>query len=291
MAREIALLTNPTSGKGQGGRVAAEAMTLLRAQGHLVRSLQGRDAGEALDLARGCVQDGIETLVVVGGDGMIHLALQALAHSETRLGLVPAGTGNDVARNLGIPRGDTAAAVDVLVRGRERPIDLVKAGPTYFVTIAACGFDAIVNERANAMTRPKGQMRYNIATLAELRTLSPLPYVIDVDGVSHQVEAVTVAVSNMESFGGGLKIARGVRPDDGLLEVIVIGPISRTKLVTLYPRLFNGSVVEAPAYSRFAGRSVTVATGGITAYADGEPIGRLPLTFDIQPGALRVVVP
>lgn len=291
MTREIALLTNPSSGKGRGGRIADEAVRRLRDAGFRVRSLQGATADDASEMAAACVRDGIETLAVVGGDGMVHLALQALAHSDTRLGLIPAGTGNDVARNLGIPRGTVAAAVDLLARGPERAIDLIKAGPTYFVTIAACGFDAIVNERANAMRRPKGQMRYNIATLAELRTLRALPYVIEVDGVSHQVEAVTVAVSNMPSFGGGLRIAEGVSHDDGELEVIVIGPMSRTRLVTLYPRLFNGSVVDNPSYVRHSGRSVTVATTGITAYADGEPIGRLPLTFDIQPGALRVVAP
>lgn len=200
MTREIALLTNPTSGKGKGQRTVEEAIPRLRAAGYTVRSLQGGDAEEALELARQCVADGVETLAVVGGDGMVHLALQALAHSDTRLGLIPAGTGNDVARNLGIPRGDVNAAVDVLARGTERSIDLVLANGTYFVTIAACGFDAIVNERANAMTWPRGQMRYNIATLAELRTLAPRRYAIDIDGETTHVDAVTVAVANMESF-------------------------------------------------------------------------------------------
>lgn len=291
MAREIALLTNPTSGKGKGRRVAAQAESHLRAAGFRVRSLEGSTVDEALDLAHQCVRDEVETLAVVGGDGMVHVALQALAHSNTRLGVVPAGTGNDVARNLGIPRRDTRAAVDLLTRSRERAIDLVRAGPTYFVTIAACGFDAIVNERANAMARPKGQMRYNLATLAELRTLAPLRYTIELDGQVQHLEAVSVAVANMESFGGGLRIAKGASHDDGLLDVIVIEPISRTRLVSLYPRLFNGSVVESPSHRRVAGRSVTVAVSGVTAYADGEPIGSLPLTFDVQPGALRVVVP
>lgn len=291
MAREIALLTNPASGKGKGRRVTDEALPRLRDLGFAVRRLEGASAEEAHDLAARCVADGIETLAVVGGDGMVHVALQALAHSESRLGLIPAGTGNDVARNLGIPRGDVGAAVEVLNAGRERSVDLIKAGARYFVTIAACGFDAIVNERANSMTWPKGQMRYNIATLAELRTLSPLRYSIEVDGRTEHVDAVTVAVANMESFGGGLRIADGVSPDDGTLEVVVIGPMSRTRLVTLYPRLFTGSVVGNPLYRRISGRSATIAVQGITAYADGESVGALPLTFDIQPGALRVLVP
>src|SRR6195952_5025089 len=113
---------------------------------------------------------------------MVHLAVQALAQSSTRLGIVPAGTGNDVARYFDIPRKDTAAATDAVIGGKERRVDLARIGSTYFVTVLAAGFDAIVNERANAMTWPRGQMRYNLATLAELRTFEPIPYVVEIDG-------------------------------------------------------------------------------------------------------------
>ena len=136
MPAEIALLTNPTSGKGRGIRLAEQALPRLRDAGYVVRNLVGRDADEALDLARQCVADGVETLAVVGGDGMVHLALQALAGRETRLGLIPAGTGNDVARYFDIPRKDAAAATDVVIGGQERRVDLARIGSTYFVTRA-----------------------------------------------------------------------------------------------------------------------------------------------------------
>jgi diacylglycerol kinase (ATP) len=168
--QEIALLTNPTSGKGKGGRTVDQVLPRLRDAGYVVRNLVGRDADEALDLAQQCVADEVETLVVVGGDGMVHLAIQALADSGTRLGLVPAGTGNDVARYFDLPRNDVAAATDIVIGGKERRVDLARIGSKYFVTVLAAGFDAIVNERANEMTWPKGQMRYNLATVAELRT-------------------------------------------------------------------------------------------------------------------------
>lgn len=291
MPREIALLTNPTSGKGRGARTSDVVVPRLRAAGYHVRCLQGESGEEALELARACVAEGVETLAVVGGDGMVHLAIQALAHGETRLGLIPAGTGNDVARYFDIPRNDPHAAVDVLLGDRERTIDLAKAGPTYFITVAACGFDAIVNERANRMSWPKGQMRYNIAAVAELSTFKPLSYVIDVDGVQHRFEAMTVAVGNGESFGGGLQITKGAVLDDGLLDVVAVGPVSRSTFVRLYPKLFKGEHVGHRQYMHFSGRQVTVAGPAITAYADGEPLGDLPLTIAVQPGALRVVVP
>ncbi len=288
---EIALLTNPTSGKGKGARTVDQVLPRLRDAGFSVRNLSGRDADEALDLARQCVVDEVETVVVVGGDGMVHLAVQALANSQTRLGLIPAGTGNDVARYFDLPRKDPAAATDVVIGGKERCIDLARIGSKFYVTVLAAGFDAIVNERANEMTWPKGQMRYNLATLAELRTFKPISYVLDIDGEQHRFEAMMVAVGNGPSFGGGLRITEGALLDDGLLDVVVIRPMTKLELVRTYPKLFKGSHVHHPDYRHHHARRVTIAAPGITAYADGERIGALPLTVEIAPMALRVLVP
>ena len=291
MARTIALLTNPTSGKGRGRRTAAIAVPRLAEAGFDVQQLAGRDADEALDLARKAVADGVENLVVVGGDGMVHVAVQALACTGTNLGVIPAGTGNDVARYLGIPRADTQLAADVVVGSRVRTIDLARTSGTYFVTVLASGFDSKVNERANAMSWPRGQSRYSLATLAELRVFEPLPYVIELDGVERRLDAMLVAVGNGESFGGGLRITHGASLDDGLLDVVIIGPMSKARLVRVYPMLFSGKHVGIPEYEHHRVRSVTVAAPGISAYADGERIGALPLTVDVVPRALRVLVP
>jgi diacylglycerol kinase (ATP) len=251
----------------------------------------GRDAGEALDLARAAVEDEVEALVVVGGDGMVHLAAQVLAGTGVPLGVLPAGTGNDVARYVGIPRSDPQRAADVVVASHTRTIDLARAGATYFVTVLAAGFDALVNERANAMTWPRGQMRYNLATLAELRVFEPRPYTLELDGRVLRLEAMLVAVGNGPSFGGGLRITHGAEIDDGLLDVVVIGPMSRAGLVRTYPRLYSGSHTRHPAYQHHRVREVTVAAPGIVAYADGERVGALPLTVEAVPGGLTVLVP
>ena len=289
--RELALLTNPTAGKGKGARTAAMALPRLLEAGYDVRSLAGRSPEEAMELARQCVADGIEALVVCGGDGMVHLGVQAVAGTDTPLGIIPAGTGNDLARYLDLPRSDPALAADVVARGRERVIDLARVGSVYFVTVLAAGFDAIVNERANAMAWPKGQMRYNLATLAELRVLAPIPSVLELDGVEERLEATLVAVGNGPSFGGGLRITEGAELDDGMLDVVVIRPLSKLGLLRTYPKLFKGTHVHAPQYQHHRVRRVTVAAPGIVAYADGERIGALPLTIEVVPGALRVLVP
>jgi diacylglycerol kinase (ATP) len=288
--REIALLTNPTAGRGRGARTRDAVLGRLRNAGLVVRNLQGRDADEALDLARQCVADGVESLVVSGGDGMVHLGAQAVATTATRLGIIPTGTGNDVARYFDLPRKDPVAAADRVIAGRTRTIDLARSGSRYFVTVLAAGFDAIVNERANRMTWPKGQMRYNLATVAELRTFEPLPYTLDLDGEVRRLDAMLVAVGNGPSFGGGLRITEGALLDDGLLDVVIIRPMSRPGLIRTYPKLFKGTHVTVPEYEHHRVRCVTVAAPGIVAYADGERFAPLPLTVECAPGALTVLV-
>jgi diacylglycerol kinase (ATP) len=286
---EIALLTNPTSGKGRGARARVAALARLGEAGVRPRDLAGRDADEALDLARQCVADGVEALVVAGGDGMVHIGVQALAGTDTKLGVIPAGTGNDVARYFDLPRKDPRAAAERLLAGRSRTIDLARSGSKHFITVLAAGFDAIVNERANKMTWPQGQMRYNIATLAELRTFRPIPYILDLDGVTHNLDAMLVAVGNGPSFGGGLRITEGAVLDDGLLDVVIIKPMSKLGLIRTYPKLFKGTHTGHPAYEHHRVRSVTVAAPGIVSYADGERFGALPLTVECAPNALTVL--
>jgi diacylglycerol kinase (ATP) len=289
-SREIALLTNPTSGRGKGARVRERAVARLREAGLTVRDLQGRDADEALDLARQCVADGVDALVVCGGDGMVHVAIQAVATTGTPLGIIPAGTGNDVARYFDIPRKDPDAAIDRVITGhRPLTVDLARSGSRYFVTVLAAGFDAVVNERANRMSWPKGQMRYNLATLAELRVFQPLPYTLRLDDRHITVEAMLVAVGNGASYGGGLRITEGAVLDDGLLDVVIIKRISKPDLVRTYPKLFKGTHVHHPQYEHHLARSVTVAAPGIVSYADGERFGPLPLTVECVPGALTVL--
>lgn len=288
-SREIALITNPSAGKGRGEHIRDVAVARLRDAGFVVRNLQGVDADEALDLAHACVRDGVEALVVCGGDGMVHLAVQALAGTGIPLGIIPSGTGNDVARYFDIPRRDPVAAADLVIASRTRTVDLARCGSKYFVTVMAAGFDAVVNEHANEMTWPRGQMRYNVATLSQLRTFVALPYTIDLDGEVIQREAVLVAVGNGPSYGGGLRITEGAVLDDGLLDVVVIKKLSKAGLVRAYPRLFNGTHVTLPQYEHHRVRKVSVAAPGIVSYADGERFGALPLTIECAPGALKVL--
>ncbi|MEQ6899735.1 diacylglycerol kinase [Nocardioides sp. YIM 152588] len=287
--RDVVVLTNPTAGRGRALRVRDEALPRLRGAGWRVRPITGRNADDAAELGRKALADGADALLVCGGDGMVNLGLQLVAGTEVPLGILPAGSGNDVARYLGIPRRDGAAAAAHLLGASPTPIDLARVGERYFATVLAAGFDAVVSERANRMRWPRGQMRYNLATLAELRAFSPRTYRLDLDGAELHTRATLVAVGNGPSFGGGLRIAEGADLHDGLLDVVVIRPLTRPDLVRTYPKLFRGTHVHHPQYERHRVTRVTVAAPDIVGYADGERFGALPLTVESVPSAIRVL--
>jgi len=289
VTREIALLTNPVAGRGDAHRVQDEVVARLRATGLGVTLLVGADAQDSVDLARKAVAEGVDTLVAMGGDGMLHLAVQAVAGSRTRLGVVPLGTGNDFARSLGIPRQHPLAAAEVVARGTGRRIDLARTGDRWFATVMAAGFDAAVNERANAMRWPHGDLRYTLATLSVLPRWSAVPYTLELDGAERHVDAMLLAVANTDSYGGGLQIPAGAVPDDGLLDVIIIKPTSKLEFLKVFPQVRTGQHVNHPAFERVRARSVTVAAPGVVAYADGERLGALPLTVECVPGAVEVL--
>ena len=274
-------MVNPASGRHRAPEIAGRATARLRADGHTVTVVALADVPAA----------DVDAVVVVGGDGAVHAVLDVVAGTEVVLGILPAGTGNDLARSLGIPTKDVDGAIDLVAGGAIRTVDLVRTGAAHVATVVAQGFDSKVNERANAMTWPRGNARYHLAMLAELRAFEPLPFTLTLDGTTIEREAMLVAVGNGPSFGGGLRICEGAVMDDGLLDVVVINPVSKAKLLRVFPQLYRGTHVGLPEVERHLVREVTLASPGIVAYGDGERLGALPLTATVRPGALRVFAP
>lgn len=287
----FALVVNPVSGRRHGEAIGAEAAQLLAAAGHETLTIQGENASDARDQLKQAIDWGLDSVVVIGGDGALHTVLDHVVESDLALGLIPAGTGNDVARTLGIPRKNTKAAVDILLRGKTRTIDLAKAGEAFVVTIVASGFDSKVNERADKMTWPRGNLRYNLAIFAEFKVFTPLHFSIDLDGSRIEREAMLVAVGNTPSFGGGMRMCEGAEVDDGFLDVVIINPMSKLELLKVFPKLSKGTHITHPAYEHHLVKKVTLESAGIIAYGDGERLGALPITVSVCPGVLRVFVP
>lgn len=247
-------------------------------------------------LARRAVDGGADVLVALGGDGMAHVAVQACAGSATALAVIPAGTGNDLARALAVPASplDAAAATAAALRiGRVRPLDLGRvAGGSWFATVLCAGFDSAVNERANRLRWPRGPRRYDVAILAELTRMRPYPLLVETDTDTVRLDATMVSLGNLPYYGGGIPICPDARPDDGLLDITVVGATSRRDLVTILPRLRTGRHIDHPAVSTFRARSVHLSgENHWVAYADGERQARLPLTVRCVPAALSVIDP
>jgi diacylglycerol kinase (ATP) len=290
VTRRIALLVNPVSGKGRGARLLAPVGERLRSAGVDVDVIVGRDADEAFDLVRTVVASdpGVDGVVAVGGDGLVNLAVQVVAGTGVPLGIIPAGSGNDIARALGIPRGDPVAAADLVLAGTTRAVDLGRADGRWFAGVLGSGFDSMVNERANRMSWPTGRSRYNLAILAELRVFRPVPFVLELDGERWETEAMLVAVGNGSSYGGGMRVCPDARLDDGLLDVTVLGPISKPEFLRVFPSVYKGTHVHHRAVTVRRARTVVLSSPGVTAYADGERVAALPVRCDAVPAALQV---
>ncbi|MEW2096698.1 diacylglycerol kinase [Streptomyces sp. NPDC012485] len=296
MTSEITLFVNPTAGSGRGARAAQPAASALRDAGFSVRTVLGEDADDALRRAREAVAGGTGALITVGGDGMMSLALQAVAGTATPLGAVAVGTGNDFARALGLPIRDPAAAgrlaAEALKAGTVRSIDLGRVGERWFGSVLASGFDSRVNDRGNRMRWIGGRFKYDLAILAELAAFRPVPYRPRLDdGPVTEVEATLIAVGNGTTYGGGMRICADAVMDDGLLDVTVVGDCSRTTLLKVFPKVYRGTHLGHPAVTVHRVSSISLAAAGVTAYADGEPLGPLPLDATCVPGAVRVLAP
>ncbi|MBK3636154.1 diacylglycerol kinase [Streptomyces sp. MBT97] len=296
MTSEITLFVNPAAGRGRGAHAARPAAFALRAAGFTVHTVVGADADDALARARAAVAGGTGALIAVGGDGLAHLALQAVAGTRTPLGLVAVGTGNDLARALGLPVRDPAGAArlvaDALKGARIRDVDLGLVGDRWFGTVLASGFDSRVNDRGNRMRWPTGRAKYDLAMLAELAAFRPVPYRITFDGGDvREIEATLVAVGNGSSYGGGMRICPGADPADGLFDVTIVGDCSRRTLLRVFPKVYRGTHVDHPVVGVHRAAEVRIAAADVSAYADGERLGRLPLTARCVPGAVRVVGP
>ena len=293
----IAVLKNPTAGRGRHAEPVARAIDALGGPQRTVQVLTAPDRDAALVACRQAVSDGAAALIAVGGDGTVHVGLQAVAATGVPFGVIPAGTGNDFATECGIPADPLAAAKAIaaaLDEGRTRPIDLARISgldgyDRWFCAVLGAGFDAIVNERANAMRWPRGRRRYDIAIFAELLRLRPRRYRLTLDGETTELDAVLVAIGNTGTYGGGMRMCPQADPTDGLLDVVVAGPISRVTLLRLQPKVYQGTHVSHPAVRSFQARTVTLAADGITAYADGERTCPLPITVTAHPAALTLL--
>jgi diacylglycerol kinase (ATP) len=294
----VGLVINPTAGGNKGAVAGASVRAVLATSSHEVIDLSAESYEAAKQgIKTAIVNQAIDALVLVGGDGMAHLGVNVCANTRVPMAIVPAGTGNDSAGIFGMPMNDAAASAKLILENISSPkfIDAIEiehgAGKTWAIGSASAGFDALVNARANKMTWPAGPMKYYLAMLLELASFKAIKYRSKIDGVAKDFEAMLCVVSNSGVFGGGMLVVPDASITDGKLDLLILNKITRFKLVKIFPRVYKGTHVTDPAVELLEATKVEIAADGMPIYSDGEYVGQAPFTATLVPAALMVIAP
>jgi YegS/Rv2252/BmrU family lipid kinase len=292
MADRVWFLVNPGGGRGRTGGYLERLRARAAALGAPLRVSES--VADLTRHARDAAAAGVERLVVAGGDGTVHHALQGLVHSATALAILPLGSGNDLATTLGMPRA-FAVALDAALAGPRTRIDVVSAGERFFGCVAGVGFDSEVNRYANSLRRVRGKWIYPYATLRMLGGFVPPVLRAEHDDGVFEGPAMFAVLANAPMYGGGMRIAPAADLRDGLLDLVIVRRVSKLALLRVFPQVFEGAHVRHPAISVVRTRRARLTLSRpITAYGDGEPLVEVDAAgaeFAVVPRALEVVSP
>lgn len=289
--RRVALIVNPSSGGGRALKALPRVEARLRELGVPFRTEPTRSLEHGAELARAAAQAG-EVAVALSGDGLVGALAGALRGVDGAvLGVVPGGRGNDFCRSSGIPQ-DPVAACDVLAHGVERDLDVGDVDGRTFIGIASLGFDSDANRIANEAPARLGNLVYVYGALRALAAWKPARFTIEVDGATRTFSGWSVAAANASAYGGGMFLAPGASLRDGLLDVVTTADIPKRRFAASLPKVFKGTHVDEPSVDVVRGREIRIsADRPFTVYADGDPIGELPVVVRAVPAALKVLLP
>jgi YegS/Rv2252/BmrU family lipid kinase len=286
----LALLVNPSSAGGRARKLLPRVEAALddRHAEFRVQPTKGLEHG--VEQALLAIEAG-ELPVVMSGDGLIGAVGGAMAGSETPLGLVPCGRGNDLARVLGVP-DDPERAVATILSGNTRQIDVGEVNGKRFLGIVSVGFDSEASRIANETRFLRGSLVYAYAALRTLLGWKPARFTIAVDGERTRVSGYSVSVANSQAYGGGMFIAPGAKLDDGEFDIVCVGEVGKLRFVSNLPKVFKGTHVEKDEVRVFRAPQLELsASRPFPVYADGEHLTDLPASLRILPRALSVLVP
>jgi YegS/Rv2252/BmrU family lipid kinase len=290
VSRNFALFVNPASAGGRALEALPKVHATLDGLGAPHRTVTTRSIDHAYDEALSAVAQG-ETVVALGGDGLLRPLAGALKGTDSALAVVPCGRGNDFARVLGIPT-DAADAARLAVKGEERLLDVANVDGTPYMGIASFGFDSDANRIANEAKRVKGDAVYIYAALRALSAWKAARFTVTVDGERHEFTGYTVAVGNSKVYGGGMFILPMAELDDGKLDVIVCEQIGKLRFLRDLPKVFRGKHLDLPYVRFLRGEEIEVSSDRpFVIYADGDPIGATPAMMRVERRCLRVIAP
>ena len=276
-----ALVINPVSGQGRGTTVGTYVAGYLNQHAIDFTIVTGNSSIALSDHLRTFINKNpdCEGVIAVGGDGLMHIALQLVVPSQIPFTIIPAGTGNDFVRTLGWDLEAIDKQLNQVITTAPSPIDLGLVDGEWFGAILSTGFDSVVNEKANTMSWPKGPMKYNAAIAIELPRFKPRHYEITLDDRTISTEAMLIAVANGRSYGAGMLVCPNANISDGLFDVMVLHPISKFEFMKVFPQVFAGTHISHPAVEIVRSKNVKIESKAV-AYSDGERIGQLPIAAE-----------
>ena len=287
----VRFLVNPKAGRGLGAASFDQLRKLAsRAGAGFAVSRNAADLGEQ---ARRAAEDGIDRLLVAGGDGTMHHAIQGLANTSCALGVIPVGTGNDLSGTLKIPP-DVEVAVQRALTGTIRPIDLIRTGEVYSASYLGVGFDSETTEFANQVKVLRGPLIYPYSVIHTLATFVPPAMRIVHDEGVFEGRVMFATLASLPRFGGGMQIAPQAKIDDGLLDLVIVKEISRRTLLAVFPKVYSGKHVGHPAVIFHHTRRAEITIDRpMTLYGGGEPVRPMaagePVAAEVVPGGLKIV--
>ena len=291
------LISNPKTGRYASGRLrpAQELVSQLKSLGLDVELKLTAGPGDATELAARAARNGSPDVIVAGGDGTINEAIQGLAGTKGRLAIIPRGTGNVLARELGLPLNEEEATV-VAARGKSRrihlglAIDETTGARRHFALMAGIGLDASIVRRVQPSLKKRiGRGAFWVSGLTHLATWDPHPFTLEIDGRTYT--ATFAAIGNAPRYGGDLAITPGARLDQPEFEVCIIETSSRLRYLHLLSHAVRDGMPRNNPEVRFVKTNKVVAHGNAHVQIDGELIGGLPMRFEISPDSLEVIVP
>jgi diacylglycerol kinase (ATP) len=276
------IVLNQSAGKRKALKLANQFTVLLSNANLQFTLIDEKSYAKTIEKLKAYLStNSYSTVIAVGGDGLVNLCLQYLAQSGVTLGVIPAGTGNDFARAVGVNKMSITEIFNLYTKTAAVEIDLghVKSNSSerWFVQVLSTGFDAEVNSRANKIKWPRGKSKYTIATVKTLASFKPIDYKIDIDATKFDQSAMLLTIANGETYGGGMRICPGASNSDGIFEVLLVKPVSRFVLLTIFPKVFKGNHIPHRKIDTYRARVVTISAP-TSSYADGEYVAHLPIT-------------
>lgn len=285
------IIANPRAGHGAGSADIVALESRIAARGLDWEVIRTERPGHATEIARSLAHSGEPRIAVMGGDGSAGEVVDGLAGSDTALALLPTGTGNDLARSLGLPRGDLDAAIDRALHGTSREMDVGRERDRHFITVMGLVFPSLVARMANELTWLRGSFAFFGAVYKALYRLRAVPLSIELDGRVTERECVAVLVQNTPYTGGGLHMAPTAEIDDGELDVVIVDRIGRLELMVHFPRAYRGRHLDHPAFEVHRARRVVIRTPEpLPKMFDGDLCGTTPVDATVLPRALNVIV-